>query len=129
MPPTWCGMRLISKGFLGLLLGALLVPCVSCGGGGLSGPNGNSNTSATGPSGISVTIFPGTLTLAPAATYQFTAQIHGTSNGVVQWACSAGNIDQSGKYTAPNVDGSYSVFAQAQSDTSVVAICRVTVSG
>ena len=79
---------------------------------------------------VSISLAPGTLTLASGDTQQFLATVLNTSNTSVTWAVSAGTMSSSGSYTAPKVTGNTSVTITATSvaDTSKTAKATVTVS-
>jgi hypothetical protein len=57
----------------------------------------------TPDSGITVTVSPGSVTLMPSETQQFTATVTGTTNTAVTWSLNpaTGTIDANGLYTAP----------------------------
>lgn len=97
-----------------LLAAAMLA---SCGGGG-------------GAAAVDVNVSPGTITLAPEATYTFTAQVAGTANTAVTWSVQepgGGTITAAGFYTAPAAEGTYHVVATSVADPTVSDSAAVTV--
>jgi hypothetical protein len=98
---------------------------VSCGGGGSSSPP---------PPALSVTVSAPSGTVNLSATLQFTATVQNATNTAVTWSISpsgVGSIDQTGKYTAPDVlPVSTTVTAKAlsQQDNSTFGSATVTVT-
>lgn len=79
---------------------------------------------------ISVTVSPGSATLAPAQRMQFSANITGTTNTAVTWSLSSpiGSISSTGLYTAPStVTSSQSVTVRATSVASNTRVGTATV--
>jgi len=86
----------------------------------------------SGTATTAVTITPTSVTVAPSATYQFTAAVTGNSNTAVTWSvveAGGGSVSTSGLYTAPASAGTYHVKVTSQADTTVSATATVTVSG
>ncbi|HEY7454141.1 MAG TPA: hypothetical protein VH683_06215, partial [Thermoleophilaceae bacterium] len=77
---------------------------------------------------ISVTVAPGTATLAPGATQQFSATVSNTTNQAVTWTASAGSITTGGFYTAPTQPGAYTISARSKEDATKVGTASVTVA-
>jgi hypothetical protein len=65
----------------------------------------------------SIKISPETTTLVSQAEQQFSASVTGTSNTAVTWTASAGTIDSTGKFTAPEVTSNTAVTITAVSQT------------
>ena len=84
----------------------------------------------SGGAGISVTVSPASLSLAPGSTQQFTAYVNGTSNASVNWTASAGTVSTSGLFTAPTTPSPLSVLVTATSvaDPTKRASATVTVN-
>jgi len=80
--------------------------------------------------GISVSVSPASVNLAPAATQQFTATVSGTANTAVNWSTSSGSVDVNGLYTAPNSQSTThaTVTATSKADSSAVGTALVTVT-
>jgi hypothetical protein len=76
---------------------------------------------------ISVTVAPGTATLEPSATQQFSATVNNTTNQAVTWTASGGSITAGGFYTAPSQPGSYTVTARSKEDATKFGTASVTV--
>jgi Glycoside hydrolase family 44 len=86
--------------------------------------------SEVAPEGISVSIFPTSVTLHPNDTQQFQAGVSGTQRTAVTWTvepASCGAVSTSGLFTAPAAPASCAVRATAQVDTSKSAAAAVTV--
>lgn len=66
-------------------------------------PTGPPTPPVTPPGAISVSISPGTASLAPGGTQLFTATVTGSAISTVTWNASQGTITAAGLYTAPNV--------------------------
>jgi hypothetical protein len=98
--------------FFAVLLSIVLIGCGSV-------------TPPPPPAEISVSVSPSTITLAQAATQQFTANI------AVTWSvqeAAGGSITSTGLYTAPNSAGTFHVVATSQADPSKRAVATVTVT-
>lgn len=67
---------------------------------------------------VNVSIIPHRVSVKPGATQQFVSSVTGSGNTGVTWSASSGSITGSGVYTAPSVDGSYTVTATSISDPS-----------
>ncbi len=81
------------------------------------------------PTITAVSISPGTVTLSPGQTQQFTAGVTGTGNfsSAVNWTALGANINSSGLYTAPSQGGTFSVTATSAQDVSKFASATVSV--
>ena len=81
---------------------------------------------------VSITVSPASTTMMYGTTQQFTATVTGTSNTAVLWfiqdSSNGSKIDQTGKYTAPTVLGTYHVVAVSQADDSKSATATVTIT-
>ncbi len=86
------------------------------------------NPQCVAPTPVSVTISPGSASLAAGGSQQFTATVAGTSNTAVSWSASGGSISGSGLYTAPGAAGAYTVTATSAADNTKFASAVVTVT-
>ena len=78
---------------------------------------------------VTVSVSPKTVTLNQGATQTFSANVTGTSNHNVTWSViGQGNITQAGVYTAPAAEGSFTVKATSQADSSKSDTATVTVN-
>ena len=66
--------------------------------------------------GIRVTVSPASVNMPSGQTHDFTAAVTGTDNTAVTWAASAGSITNSGRFTAPVVNGATTVSITATSN-------------
>ncbi|MHB1935374.1 MAG: alkaline phosphatase family protein [Acidobacteriaceae bacterium] len=68
-------------------------------------------------------------TVAPNATSQCTATVHGTGSfsSTVTWTASGGSIDATGLFTAPSTAGTVTVTATSTEDTSKSGTATITV--
>jgi len=115
----------------GLLLLAILVPSVGCGGSNKTSPPGGHN----GP--VTVQLAPSSLTLKPGDQQQFTATVTGADNNAVTWSVDSiglgnsntGLITTSGMYTAPQLSGAHTITATSVADSTKNASASVTVQG
>ena len=73
-------------------------------------------------------VSPATVTLAPGAGQQFTAELLGVDEDVT-WSATGGTIDQSGRFVAGSTSGTFTVTAISLTDPSLVATARVTIEG
>jgi hypothetical protein len=87
------------------------------------------------PAGISVTISPQSVDIAPSGAQPFTAAVNGAQTGqstAVTWSVvegsSGGSIDTSGHYTAPATEGTYHVMATSVADSTRTATVPVDVT-
>ena len=78
--------------------------------------------------GITVSISPGSATLQPGETRQFTATVTNTTNQTVTWSASLGTITVGGLYTAPSVTSATTVTITATSVANPAAHASVSVS-
>jgi hypothetical protein len=83
--------------------------------------------------GFYIEVSPGTVTLAPGATRQFTAVGHTSTASYsvrVDWRASGGSVTAGGLFTAPATAGTYRVIAtrtgDVQADTGVVTVRSAT---
>ena len=88
-----------------------------------------------GGGGLQVSLSAPSVTLAPGATFNFTATVSGAGSGqstAVTWSvqegAAGGTIDANGKYTAPSTVGTYHVVATSVADATVAATATVTVT-
>jgi hypothetical protein len=97
-------------------------------GGATGNPAGGAKSSTTS---ISVSIVPQSAILAPNASVNLVSYVSGTSNTAVTWSvqeANGGQVDQSGKYTAPTTEGTYHVIAQSVADTKKTGTSVISVS-
>ncbi len=81
-----------------------------------------------GAPAVQVTVSPGTITLQPGQTQQFTATVTGSSNTAVTWTATGGTISSSGLFTAGSTAGSsFTVTATSVADSTKTATGRVTI--
>jgi hypothetical protein len=85
-------------------------------------------TPTPGPGGINVAVGPSPVFVAPGAQQQFTATVTGTSNTGVNWTASAGTINSSGLFTAPNSSATVTVTATSMADTTKSGAATVSVA-
>jgi hypothetical protein len=79
-------------------------------------------------SSASVSVFPQTASLQPAQQIQFTASVNGTTNTAVIWKTSGGTVTSGGLYTAPSLNGTYTVTATSAADLTKSASSTITIS-
>ncbi|MGH9537663.1 MAG: DUF4082 domain-containing protein [Terriglobales bacterium] len=79
---------------------------------------------------VSISTSPTTASIASGATQQFMAMVSNAANAAVTWSATAGTINASGLFTAPNVSAqtSVTVTAVSQADTTKSASAMLTVS-
>ncbi|PWT74900.1 MAG: hypothetical protein C5B60_06140, partial [Chloroflexi bacterium] len=77
---------------------------------------------------ILVSITPGSATLAPGETQQFTQTVTGTTNTAVVWSASLGTITAAGVYTAPSVTAATIATVTATSVADPTASASISVS-
>lgn len=87
----------------------------------------------TPPPAVSITVNPGSVTLAASQTQQFTATVSGSSNTGVTWSLSAavGSISTSGLYSAPatvSASQTVTVTATAAADPTKTARAVITLN-
>jgi hypothetical protein len=73
-------------------------------------------------------VSPGTITLAPGASQQFTAELLDITEEVT-WAADGGSIDESGLFVAGGTAGTFTVTATSVANPSLTATARVTIDG
>ncbi len=98
---------------------------IACG----SNPSGGvSNNSVPSISSITVACSPSTV--APGATSQCTATVHGSGNysSAVKWSASAGSVNASGLFTAPASAGAVTITATSAQVATISATASITVS-
>jgi len=104
----------------------------STGTGGASG-SGGSGFDASVPdaptSSVVVTVSPGSASLSPGGTQQFTATVTGATDTGVSWSASGGTITAGGLYTAPTTGGGYIVRATSAADPARSGTAIVNVTG
>lgn len=112
--------------FTGIILLPLLatVGCTS-----LMAPNVPNSVTNPLPH-VSIKLTPENPTLAPGAKVQFSALVGNTSNTAVTWYASAGTINNSGLFTAPNAKGGtvFQIAATSRADSSAWASTRVAIT-
>jgi hypothetical protein len=102
-----------------LLAALVLVHC---------GSAGYSNSGNPGNSGLSMTVKPGSATVAEGGQQQFSATVRGSSNAAVTWYATGGTITSGGLYTPGNAAGNFSVSATSMADSSKSGQAAVTVT-
>lgn len=91
----------------------------------------------TPASEVSVTLNQSSANLAPGATAQFTATVHGTNDTTVTWSVdtivggnsTVGTITTAGLYTAPSQSGTHTVTATSAANATKSASAMVSVGG
>jgi pectate lyase len=79
---------------------------------------------------VTVAVAPAAAQVPPGGTVTFTATASGTADGSVTWSLqepSGGTIDASGRYVAPQAEGTYHVVARSVADPSASGTATVTV--
>ena len=83
------------------------------------------------PGAVNIRINPQQVTLAPGARQSFTATVTTDSSDYrVAWTATGGTVEGSGDtgiYTAPSEEGSYTLTATSEADTSKKATANITV--
>ena len=77
---------------------------------------------------VAVSVSPGTASLTPSATQQFTATVTGTTSTGVTWSATGGVVSSSGLYTAPATAGTFAVTATSVADPTKSASASVSVA-
>ncbi len=77
---------------------------------------------------VEVSLSPTQATLSPNATFQFTATVTGATNPAVTWTSTGGSVSNTGLYTAPSAQGTYTVTATSVEDPTKSAQAQVKVS-
>ena len=93
-------------------------------------------TVSAGPPTTTVTVSPGSATLAGGGTQQFSATVLNNADTSVTWSvdgvaggnATAGTVDASGLYTAPSAAGSHTVTATSVADSAKSGTASVTVT-
>ncbi len=96
-----------------------------------NGSSGNGSFSITfNQPPVSISVAPGTLTVASGGSQQMLATVSNTTNTNVTWKASSGSISSTGSFTAPKVSSNTSVTitATSQADTTKTAKATITVS-
>ena len=78
-------------------------------------------------SGVTVKLWPESVTLAEGMTQRFTATVTGASDPSVSWSATGGAFSGEGLYTAPGVEGTYKVRVVSLADANRSATALVTV--
>ena len=86
---------------------------------------GTSGGGTPGP--VSVGVSPGSVTVQPGATQQFTATVTGAANNAVTWTATGGSISTSGLYTAGTAAGSFTATATSVQDPTKNASATITI--
>lgn len=109
-----------------LTASAMMLMCFGCGGGGSSSPPPQQVPSQVS----SVGIVCNPAAVAPGATSQCSASVHGTGNlnSAVTWSVSAGVINSSGAFTAPSSPAKVTITATSVQDSSISGTITVTVA-
>jgi hypothetical protein len=89
---------------------------------------GKTNSGTASGNQVTISIQPGSASVAAGAQQQFSATVTGSGNTSVTWAATGGTISSSGDYTAGTNGGSFSVTATSMADTSKSAQAAVTVT-
>ena len=95
-----------------------------------TGADGGSDAGTDAGVTITVQVLPAEVEVASLATQQFTAEVSGSSEGViwsVQEGATGGTIDATGLYTAPEGHGTFHVVASSVEDSKQKAVALVTV--
>lgn len=106
------------------LLAALAAATLACSGGSTSSPE-------TPRAEVVVAVDPGEVQIAPGGSVAFAATVTGAADTAVTWSVqetTGGTIDASGRYVAPQAEGSYHVVARSVVDPAAAATATVTVS-
>ena len=84
---------------------------------------------SAGTSNVKVSVSPASVNLVSNQKQQFTATVSGTSNTGVKWSATAGSVDASGLFTAPNVTAQTNLVVKATSnaDSSKSSNVAITV--
>jgi len=91
--------------------------------------NPPSSGGSTGSQVTAVAITPNAASATAGGTLQFAATVTGAATDKsVTWTASSGQIDASGKYTAPATAGTDTITATSQADSSQAASVKVTVT-
>jgi hypothetical protein len=80
------------------------------------------------PPQVSITVSPGTASVASGGQQQFSASVTGSSNTAVAWFASSGTVSSSGLYVAPALAGTYAVTATSSADPTKSASATITVA-
>ena len=84
-----------------------------------------------GRGGVSISVAPSEVTLAPGEAQEFTATVQGAGDALVEWSASGGDLVPSGStavFTAPVEAGVYTVTARSAQDRGRWATAAVTVA-
>src|SRR5208283_5049620 len=90
---------------------------------------GKTNSGTPGGDQVTISIQPGSASVAAGAQQQFSATVTGSTNTNITWAATGGTISSTGDYTAGANGGTFSITATSVADTSKSAQAAVTVSG
>jgi hypothetical protein len=108
------------------IVSAAMLACVGCGGGSSSTPPPQQVSSQV--SSVSISCSP--TAVAPGATAQCGATVHGTGNlnSAVTWSVSAGAINSNGAFTAPSSPAKITVTATSVQDSTIFGTATLTVA-
>ena len=81
----------------------------------------------SGTPAVQVSVSPGSATLQPGQTQQFTASVTGSSNTSVTWTATGGTISGGGLFAAESTAGNFNVTATSAADSSKTASASVTI--
>ena len=87
-------------------------------------------SACSGRGGVSISVYPHEVTLAPGGTQEFTASVQGAREALVDWSASGGELVASGSsavFTAPAEVGEYTVTARSARDRGRYASAVVSV--
>ncbi|MBI3132210.1 MAG: hypothetical protein HYZ13_12895 [Acidobacteria bacterium] len=76
---------------------------------------------------LPVVVSPGTATVNPGGSFDFSAQLTGFTNSAVTWSATGGTVSTTGKYTAPEEAGTYTITATSVENSAYLASATVTV--
>lgn len=89
---------------------------------------GKTSSGTPGDNQVTISIQPGSASVAAGAQQQFSATVTGSTNTSVTWAATGGTISSTGDYAAGASGGTFSVTATSMADTSKSAQAAVTVT-
>ena len=116
------------RGLAFILAVLAIVSMIGCGGSGSSHP---ATVSSSTSNSVTINTTVSTATVLVGATQTFAAIVTGTSNTAVTWSVPevgvGGTVDANGKYTAPNIVGTFHVVATSVADPSKSATITVAV--
>ncbi len=77
---------------------------------------------------VAITVTPGSVTLQPGQTQQFSAAVTGTADTAVSWTATGGSISASGLFTAGAQAGGYTVTATNSAQGAAPGTAAVTIT-